>query len=153
MDRRIVYANEKYLQLNERTLDEVINTSSRKHFTKKELIKYDHFFDTVLSSGKAVESAYKKRGNGELILIENVGSLIRFLGKNHFLIACKDITEETETLNALETSLEIQQAIMETSDDGILAEDVNRKVITINQNFLITLISPLHTYKIFNIAP
>ncbi|MEH6504110.1 MAG: EAL domain-containing protein [Cycloclasticus sp.] len=143
MDRRIVYANEKYLQLNERSLDEVINTTPRKYFTKKDLIKYDNFFDTVLSSGKAVASASKKRGDGELITVENTGSLIRFLGKKHYLLACKDITEETETLKALETSLEIQQAIMETSDDGIAVEDVNRKVITINQNF----------FDYFNISP
>ncbi|MDX2426275.1 MAG: EAL domain-containing protein [Cycloclasticus sp.] len=135
MDRRIVFANEKYLQLNERSLDEVINTTSRQYFSKKDLIKYDNFFDTILSTGKAVVSAPKKRGDGKLVFIENTGSLIRFLGKKHYLLACKDTTEETETLNALETSLEIQQAIMETSDDGIVVEDVNRKVITINQNF------------------
>ena len=143
MDRRIVYANEKYLQLNERSLDEVINTTSRKYFTKKELLKYDAFFDTILKSGKTENSTTKKRGDGALMTVENTGSLIRFLGKKHFLIACKDITEETATLNALETSLEIQQAIMETSDDGIVVEDINRKVITINQNF----------FDYFSIAP
>jgi diguanylate cyclase (GGDEF)-like protein/PAS domain S-box-containing protein len=143
MDRRIVYANEKYLQLNERSLDEVINTTSRQYFTKKELIKYDSFFDTILTTGKAVETATKKLGDGKLAFIENTGSLIRFLGKKHYLLACKDTTEETETLKALETSLEIQQAIMETSNDGIVVEDINRKVITINQNF----------FDYFNIAP
>lgn len=135
MDRRIVYANEKYLQLNERSLDEVINSTSRQYFTKKELITFDNFFDTVLSTGKATASGSKMRGDGKLYFIENTGSLIRFLDEKHYLIACKDITNETESRKALETSLEIQQAIMETSDDGIVVEDVNRKVIAINQNF------------------
>tara|TARA_R110002096_G_scaffold268308_3_gene462003 strand:+ start:3091 stop:3426 length:336 start_codon:yes stop_codon:yes gene_type:complete len=43
MDRRIVYANEKYLQLNERPLDDLINNGSRQHFKQEDHAKYDVF--------------------------------------------------------------------------------------------------------------
>lgn len=136
MDRRIVYANEKYLQLNERPLDDLINNGSRQYFKQEDHAKYDVFFDTILNTGKATAAVHKKRGDGALLLIENTGTIIHFFGKKHYLIACKDITAEVATKNALENSLGIKQAIMEASEDGIVVEDVNRNVITLNQNFI-----------------
>lgn len=50
----------------------------------------------------------------------------------------KDITEKINSTKALQSSLDIQHAIMEATDDGMLVEDVNREVITVNKTFIDT---------------
>ncbi|PHS72665.1 MAG: hypothetical protein COB22_04785 [Cycloclasticus sp.] len=50
----------------------------------------------------------------------------------------KNITKIVNSTKALQNALDIHRAIMEASDDGLLVEDLNRNVITVNQVFLQT---------------
>ena len=54
----------------------------------------------------------------------------------------KDITQKVNSTKALQSALDIQHAIMEASDDGMLVENVNREVITINKTFTKTFNIP-----------
>jgi len=136
MDRRLVYANSAYCLLNGRSLEEIIGFSGKKFLNKESLHQYKFFFNTILSQGKAFVRGQKIHGDNKVIHVENQGSLIHFRGEKHYLLISQDITNEVESTEALQSSLQIQKAIMEATDDAILVEDNHREIISINQNFI-----------------
>ncbi|MEO1888846.1 MAG: EAL domain-containing protein [Cycloclasticus sp.] len=142
-DRHLVYANEAYCNINERPLSEIIDQHGQQYLTKENEFLFNQFFNEIDSKGHAFVQGKKTTGVGKEITVENTGSIITYNGANHYLITSKDITAETEARTALSESVEIQRAVFEASDDGLLVEDVNRHVIAINQNF----------YNFFNITP
>ena len=142
-DKNLVYANKVYCTLNGRPLSELINQHGQQFLSKESKSLFEQFFSNLNINGHAFVQGKKITGAGNEIHVENTGSIINYNGKTHYLITSVDTTAQIEAKNALSETLDIQHAIFEASDDGLLVEDINRKVITINQNF----------YTFFEIPP
>jgi diguanylate cyclase (GGDEF)-like protein len=142
-ERKIVYANDVYCIMNERQISDIIEQSGKQYVAKENASLFDQFFDKIETNGHASISGVKVTGTGKKFHTENTGSIITYNGDMHYLITSKDVTTELTIQQAHNESLDIQNAIFEASNDGLLVEDVNRHVITINQNF----------YKFFDIYP
>jgi len=137
LDYKLVYANPAYCKLNHYSLEELFNVHARQNLTKgkESNTKFKSFFDKILSDGQAFSRGTKITGNGDEIHVENTGNLINYNGEPHYIISSKNITDETKTLESLNYALDIQRAILEATEDGILVEDLDRNVIAINQKF------------------
>ena len=142
-ERKIVYANDIYCIMNERQISDIIEQPGKQYVAKENASLFDQFFDNIEANGHASISGVKITGTGKKFHTENTGSIITYNGDTHYLITSKDVTYELATQQALNESLDIQNAIFEASNDGLLVEDVNRHVIAINQNF----------YTFFDISP
>jgi diguanylate cyclase (GGDEF)-like protein/PAS domain S-box-containing protein len=141
MDRQIVYANEPYCLLKKLSFTQLLNQNGKQFIPKKEWSRFNQLFDDILEHGKAsldVELLAKQT----IVHVETHGSLITYNGLQHYVITLIDLTEKIETQQQLQSYSDIQHAIMEASDDGILVEDTRRRVITINQTFFDTFDLP-----------
>lgn len=142
-DKILVYANEKYCALNGRPLKDIVNRSENDHYIGNYRTDYDQFFIDIQQYTEASFHSEKRHGNGQIFSVEEHGSLINYHGKLHFLVSSKDVTASRRLTSSLQSSLDVQHAVMEASDDGMLVEDVDRTIIAINQNF----------FNEFNITP
>jgi Transcriptional regulator containing PAS, AAA-type ATPase, and DNA-binding domains len=59
----------------------------------------------------------------------------------------KDVTKQTRSTQALENALDVQRAINEASDDGMLVEGINSQIINVNQVFLDTFFITSECYR------
>lgn len=143
IDRRIVYANKTYCELNQRQLKDIVRVHGKQFISDQYKNDFDLFFDEIEAKGHASVKGEKVTGSGNTIYTENSGATLLYNGQPHYLITSIDVTKETEALHALENSLDIQRAILEATDDGVLVEDLDRAVIAINQKF----------YDYFDITP
>ncbi|HAI96122.1 MAG TPA: hypothetical protein DCL50_01635 [Methylococcaceae bacterium] len=143
IDRRIVYANKTYCELNQRQLKDIVRVHGKQFISDPYKTDFDLFFDEIEAKGHASSKSKKVTGSGNTIYTENSGATLLYNGQPHYLITSIDVTKETEALHALENSLDIQRAILEATDDGVLVEDLDRTVIAINQKF----------YDYFDIEP
>lgn len=140
----IVYANRAYCELNGRDLRDIINHQGTEFLAKTDHTPYLQFFDSIDETGIGImPKLMKETGSGKIFYTETHGHSISYNGEMHYLITSKDITQEMEAQLALSESLDVQHAVLEASDDGVLVEDINRHVIAINQNF----------YSTFDITP
>lgn len=142
-DRKIVYANAAYCKINQRQLKDIVRLHGKQFVSDKHKNNFDPFFDEIDTNGYASLKADKVTGKGEIIHTENSGCTILYNGHSHYLITSRDITKEIEAVYALEDALDIQRAILEATDDGVLVEDLDRNIIAINQKF----------YDYFDLAP
>jgi len=133
MDRQISYANEAYCQLHKRDLNELLQQHGKQFFSKEEHDSYDQFFDNILKYGNANNNSTKITSDGEVVHTEFHGSLLNYNGNRHYHISLYDQTEKIRNQQQLQSYSDIQHAILEASDDGMLVEDLERKVIAINQ--------------------
>jgi len=137
LDHRLIYANPSYCELNQYSLEELFNIHAQQNMAKgkKSEAIFNNFFDSIMRTGRAFTRGTKITGKGNKIYVENTGNLINYNGQPHYIISSKNVTEETITLESLNSALDIQSAILEATEDGILVEDISRNVIAINQNF------------------
>lgn len=147
MDRHITYANEAYCKLNQRDLTSLLHQHGKQFMPSEEQYKFDRFFDDVLEHGQSDHSGMKATGDGNTINIEAHGSLITYNGSRHYLITVNDLSDQIIAQQQIQSYIDIQHAIMEASDDGMLVEDTNRKVIAINQVFFNTFGIPANLLK------
>lgn len=147
MDRHITYANEAYCKLNKRNLSSLLQQHGKQFLPTEEQYKFDQFFDDILEHGQSDHIGMKATGDGNIINIEVHGSLITYNGSRHYLITLNDVSEQIIAQQQIQSYSDIQHAIMEASDDGMLVEDTNRKVITINQVFFDTFDIPTNLLK------
>jgi diguanylate cyclase (GGDEF)-like protein len=147
MDRQIAYANEPYCQLNKRDLNSLLRQHGQQFLPLEEQYKFNQFFDDILEHGKSDHSCMKTTGDGNIINIEAHGSLITYNGSRHYLITVNDVSEKIIAQQQIQSYSDIQHAIMEASDDGMLVEDTNRKIIAINQTFFNTFDIPPNLLK------
>ncbi|OUR90420.1 hypothetical protein A9Q85_00765 [Cycloclasticus sp. 44_32_T64] len=143
LERQVVYANNAYCDMNQRPLSEMIHQYGEQFLSKEKQHLFKEFFDEIKATGHGFAKGQKITGDGQLIHTENTGTLITYNGEPHYLITAKDITRETKSRNDLHDTLDIQHAILEATDDGVLVEDSHRNIIAINQNF----------YDYFKITP
>ena len=134
-DRKIVYANAAYCKINQRQLKDIVRLDGKQFVSDKSKNDFDSFFNEIETNGYASLKADKVTGQGKIIHTENSGCTILYNGHSHYLITSRDITNEVEAVYALESSLDIQRAILEATDDGVLVEDRDRNIIAINQKF------------------
>lgn len=136
IDRRIVYANKTYCELNQRQLKDIVMVHGKQFISDQSKNDFDLFFDEIEAKGHARSvKGEKVTGSGNNIYTENSGATLLYNGQPHYLITSIDVTKETKTLHALENSLDIQRAILEATDDGVLVEDLDRNIVAINQKF------------------
>ena len=143
LDLNVIYANDAYCVMNQRPLSDIIHQKGEQYVFEKKRKLFRDFFDDIKTAGHSFIQGIKVTGSGQLIYTENSGSFITYNGEPHYLIASKDVSREKNSNKALRESLDIQHAILEATDDGVLVEDLDRSIITINQNF----------YDYFKIAP
>jgi len=141
MDKKIVYANEPYCLLKKQSLSQLINKNGKQFLLKREQHKFNQLFDRILKYGKA-DGEVDLFVNQNIIHVEAHGSLITYNGQQHFFFTLLDLTEKVNNQQQLQSYSDIQHAIMEASDDGILVEDPERQVIAINQTFFDTFDLP-----------
>lgn len=142
MDREIAYANEAYCQLHKRDLNDLLHQHGKQFFSEEEHDRYDQLFDDILKYGNANNNSTKTTGDGETIHTEFHGSLLNYNGSRHYHVSLYDQTEKIRNQQQLQSYSDIQHAIMEASDDGMLVEDTDRKAIAINQTFFNTFDIP-----------
>lgn len=142
MDREIAYANEAYCQLHKRDLNDLLHQHGKQFFSEEEHDRYDQFFDNILKYGNANNNSTKITSDGEVVHTEFHGSLLNYNGNRHYHISLYDQTEKIRNQQQLQSYSDIQHAILEASDDGMLVEDLERKVIAINQTFFNTFDIP-----------
>ncbi|MGB1427192.1 MAG: bifunctional diguanylate cyclase/phosphodiesterase [Cycloclasticus sp.] len=142
-DLKIVYANAAYCRINHRQLKDIIGVHGKQFVSENYKNHFDSFIDEIRTHGYASIKGEKLTGEGKVIHTENAGCTILYNRQKHYLITSQDVTNEVEAVYALENSLDIQRAILEATDDGVLVEDLNRNIIAINQKF----------YEYFDINP
>ena len=152
MDKQVVYANEAYCLLKKENFNQLINKYGQQFLPQQEQPKFNPFFDRILKQGKA-------SGEADLVVNQNIihvevhGYLTTYNGLQHYLFTLLDLTEKIKNQQQLQSYSDIQHAIMEASDDGILVEDTQRQVIAINQTFFDTFDLPNNTLTKENNTP
>ena len=141
MDKQLVYANEAYCLLKKESLSQLVNKHGQQFLPEHEQPKFNPIFDRILKYGKA-------SGEVDLFVSQNIihveahGSLTIYNGLQHYFFTLLDLTEKIKNQQQLQSYSDIQHAIMEASDDGVLVEDTQRRVIAINQTFFDTFDLP-----------
>jgi len=141
MDKQLIYANEAYCLLKKESLSQLVNKHGQQFLPKQEQPKFNPFFGRILKYGKA-SGEVDLVVNQNIIHVEIHGYLTTYNGLQHYFFTLLDLTEKINNQQQLQSYSDIQHAIMEASDDGILVEDPERQVIAINQTFFDTFDLP-----------
>jgi two-component system, sensor histidine kinase and response regulator len=139
LEGNITYINEKFIQISGYSREELLGSNHRMVNSGEHSKEFwTNMYETV-SSGKKWNSQVKNRAkDGRIYWVET--TIIPFsneMGEIQSYVAIRtDITEQKKTEALVNESLALNSAILESTDNGILASDLNGNTLLHNQRFI-----------------
>ncbi|MDE2089474.1 MAG: diguanylate cyclase, partial [Gammaproteobacteria bacterium] len=139
LDGRIEYVNPAFEALTGYTQKEILGkTPALFKSGRHDRVFYERLWSTILSGQVLMALFINKKKNGELYYEEKTITPLKDTkgAITHFVSTGRDITERVKARDDLEKSFSLLRATLESTADGILVVDNQRRIVDYNKKFM-----------------